>query len=171
MNLLEVFGNELGGKLNGIFDDIITTGQTVEEFEKKYPEEYSYIHDSFFSLERNRLRMPTMLFRASLKELYERALKGGDCRLPTQAEIMWILQETSLRSPLNAQGSVAYSIAVERLLPYLDEATPLMQEVANELKVRSGETTQEEIDAIFTKINRSLYIEERATPSRQLQLL
>ncbi len=63
------------------------------------------------------LRYPERLYRSHCRELIRRAKRGEDLRPGTDAELLVMFCETSLRAPLSSEFTHAYETVFRRVFP------------------------------------------------------
>ena len=105
--------------INTVFKTIEVAEKVIKSMKKRYPEHANKIHKTFKYLKpTNKIFHDNKtLYRHHCKELIKRHIKNKNMDYLTDAEVLLVLKETSLKAPLNTQAAGAYIKLFNRIVP------------------------------------------------------
>lgn len=161
-------GGLFGVVMSGLAD-AVALDRRIEELIEQHPERRAELWDSFKTAgEIEALGNREMLWKPHREEIVRRVAKGQDLGLRTDAEVLAILLETSVATPLTTDGSAACWKLFARLFP--EEAKKIQTTlVANDVELGPVDYTPREsypgaADHLIDKIRRTNYPVKRHQP-------
>ncbi len=108
--IMEHFG-DTGNRIAGVFEQMAVAEEEITAAKLRYPEHVEVVHDSFRYLVSSAIvnqLYSDKLYRGHCREIIDRVVKGEDVTLATDAELLVLYAEASLRAPLNGMGALLY---------------------------------------------------------------
>ena len=110
-----------GDYLASVFEAMAWADEEIEKAQARHGEQgRGPIWNSFTLLKATHDKLyREVLYRSHCREILNRVAKGEDTRPGTDAEMIVVLHEASLRAPLNSDASCLYFRLIDRSVPEL----------------------------------------------------
>jgi hypothetical protein len=109
--LIELFPEFPWGRILGLFDRMHIAEDIIAEGKRQHPDKADEIHDAFQYMVPTPLLIQNdndELYRAHCRQLIEWVADDQDVNRATDAELLLLMMETSLRVPLTDEGHFLY---------------------------------------------------------------
>ena len=115
------FNSEQESAIGACFRRMSIAEEEIATAKRRCPRKAKALHASFGILYTSTLaRFSDDIYRSHVRELLARVMRREDTRLATDAELLAMFSETSLRAPLASSYANAMSVVFHSVFPHAD---------------------------------------------------